>query len=96
MAQGGEPVSERVQDETRDAARDWARDAGRDGARDEARDEQVEVYRTLDLALRVGEVVLSSGAGTTDATATILAVTAAGGLRGCEVDITFTSIAISY
>jgi uncharacterized membrane protein YjjP (DUF1212 family) len=60
------------------------------------RDEQREVYRTLDLALRVGEVLLSSGAGTADATATILSVTAAGGLRGCEVDITFTSMAISY
>lgn len=60
------------------------------------RDEQREVYRTLDLALRVGEVLLSSGAGTADATATILGVTAAGGLRGCEVDITFTSMAISY
>ncbi|MET7281914.1 threonine/serine exporter family protein [Kribbella sp. NPDC005582] len=60
------------------------------------RDEQREVYRTLDLALRIGEVLLSSGAGTADATATILGVTAAGGLRGCEVDITFTSIAISY
>ncbi len=67
---------------------------GEDEAR--ARDEQRELYRTMDLALRVGEVVLSSGAGTADATATILAVTAAGGLRGCEVDITFTSIAISY
>ncbi|WP_237706684.1 threonine/serine ThrE exporter family protein [Kribbella flavida] len=61
-----------------------------------ARDEQREVYSTLDLALRVGEVLLSSGAGTADTTATILGVTAAGGLRGCEVDITFTSIAISY
>lgn len=60
------------------------------------REEQQDVYRTLDLALRVGEVLLSSGAGTADATATILGVTAAGGLRGCEVDITFTSMAISY
>lgn len=55
-----------------------------------ARDEQREVYRSIDLALRIGEVVLSSGAGTADATATILGVTAACGLRGCEVDITFT------
>lgn len=62
----------------------------------QARDEQRELYSTLDLALRIGEVLLSSGAGTADATATILGVTAAGGLRGCEVDITFTSIAISY
>ncbi len=65
-------------------------------AEEQARDEQRELYRTLDLALRIGEVVLSSGAGTADATATILSVTAAAGLRGCEVDITFTSIAISY
>lgn len=96
MAQRGEPANERVQDEARDERRDAARDEAKGEARDGARDEQVEVYRTLDLALRVGEVVLSSGAGTADATATILAVTAAGGLRGCEVDITFTSIAISY
>src|SRR5213592_3681547 len=59
-------------------------------------DEQREVYATLDLALRVGEVLLSSGAGTADATATILSVTAAGGLRGCEVDIIFTSMTLSY
>jgi uncharacterized membrane protein YjjP (DUF1212 family) len=65
-------------------------------ADEQQRDDQREVYRTLDLALRIGEVVLSSGAGTADATATILAVTAAGGLRGCEVDITFISMAISY
>lgn len=60
------------------------------------RDDQRDVYRTIDLALRVGEVLLSSGAGTADTTATILSVTAAGGLRGCEIDITFTSIALSY
>jgi hypothetical protein len=30
----------------------------------QARDEQRELYSTLDLALRVGEVLLSSGAGT--------------------------------
>ncbi|WBQ05144.1 threonine/serine ThrE exporter family protein [Kribbella sp. CA-293567] len=65
-------------------------------ADERARDEQRELYRTLDLALRIGEVVLASGAGTADATATILSVTASAGLRGCEVDITFTSIAISY
>ncbi|TWD80899.1 uncharacterized membrane protein YjjP (DUF1212 family) [Kribbella amoyensis] len=62
----------------------------------DARDEQRDVYRTLDLAMRIGEVMLSSGAGTADATATVLAVAAAGGLRGCEVDITNTSITISY
>ncbi|MEV6288359.1 threonine/serine exporter family protein [Kribbella sp. NPDC051770] len=95
-----------VQDRLADAVReDQAVERRRGGRRAEdqraaeeqlARDEQRELYRTLDLALRIGEVLLSSGAGTADATATILGVTAAGGLRGCEVDITFTSIAISY
>lgn len=65
-------------------------------ADDRPRDLQREVYRTLDLALRVGEVVLASGAGAADTTATVLAVTTAGGLRGCDVDITNTSLAISY
>jgi uncharacterized membrane protein YjjP (DUF1212 family) len=63
---------------------------------EECRTAQREVYRAIDLALRIGEVVLSSGAGTADTTATILAVTAACGLRGCEVDITFTSITVAY
>ncbi len=58
--------------------------------------DQLEVYRSFDLALRVGEVVLTSGAGTADATATILGVTAACGLRGVEVDIANTSITIAY
>src|SRR6266508_4637237 len=55
---------------------------------EERRTAQREVYRAIDLALRIGEVVLSSGAGTAD--------TAACGLRGCEVDITFTSITVAY
>jgi uncharacterized membrane protein YjjP (DUF1212 family) len=63
---------------------------------EERRTAQREVYRAIDLALRIGEVVLSSGAGTADATATMLAVTAACGLRGCEADITFTSITVAY
>ena len=35
-----------------------------------------EVYESLDLALRIGEVLLSSGAGAADVSATMLAVTA--------------------
>jgi len=55
-----------------------------------------EIYRTLDLALRVGEVLLSSGAGAADVTATMLAVAHHSGLRGAEVDVTFTALSMSY
>ncbi|HET7327643.1 MAG TPA: threonine/serine exporter family protein [Nocardioidaceae bacterium] len=59
-------------------------------------DDQRSIYLTIDLALRVGELVLASGAGAADTTATMLAVTSAAGLRNCEVDVTFTSLTISY
>ncbi|ONI78809.1 amino acid export carrier protein [Actinosynnema sp. ALI-1.44] len=54
-------------------------------------DESV-VNLVLDLALRIGEVQLSSGAGASDVTATIIAVANACGLDRCDVDVTFTSI----
>ena len=53
------------------------------------------VTEVLDLALRVGEVLLSSGAATIDVTTDILTVTSAYGLPRCQVDITFTAISIS-
>ncbi|TDQ04651.1 threonine/serine ThrE exporter family protein [Labedaea rhizosphaerae] len=53
------------------------------------------VHAVLDLALRIGEVQMSSGAGASDVTATILAVTAAYGLPHCEVDVIFTSITVA-
>ena len=52
------------------------------------------VGEVLDLALRVGEVLMTSGAGAADVTATVLAVTDAYGLPHCEVDVIFTSISI--
>jgi uncharacterized membrane protein YjjP (DUF1212 family) len=52
------------------------------------------VNQVLDLALRIGEVELSSGAGASDVTATIIAVANACGLSHCEVDVTFTSITV--
>lgn len=51
-------------------------------------------HLVLDLALRIGEVQMSSGAGASDATATILAVASAYGLPHCEVDVIFTSITV--
>ncbi|GAA5170148.1 threonine/serine exporter family protein [Pseudonocardia eucalypti] len=50
------------------------------------------VLRVLDLAMRVGEVLLSSGEGVAETTRIMLRVADAGGLPTCEVDITFTSI----
>lgn len=58
--------------------------------------EQQETYQTLDLALRIGEVLLSSGAGAADVSATMQAVASAGGLRGADVDVTFTALSMSH
>ena len=69
------------------------------GARDHdngAVPETREIYRTLDLALRIGEVLLSSGAGAADVTATMLSIGHSLGLRGVDVDVTFTALSMSY
>lgn len=54
------------------------------------------VRSALELALRAGEAMLSLGAPAADVTAAIHGMTKAFGLAGCEVDITFTAITISY
>jgi uncharacterized membrane protein YjjP (DUF1212 family) len=58
--------------------------------------ESREIYKTLDLALRIGEVLLSSGAGAADVAATMLSIGRAAGLRTIDVDVTFTAISMSY
>lgn len=58
--------------------------------------ERNETYLTCDLALRVGEILLSSGAGAADVTATMLAVTRAAGLRGVESDVTYTDLILRH
>ncbi|WP_137122378.1 threonine/serine ThrE exporter family protein [Segeticoccus rhizosphaerae] len=50
----------------------------------------------IDLALRMGESMLSTGASASDVTATVLRMVDAYGLRSCHVDIAFTSITVSY
>ncbi len=55
-----------------------------------------DIYATLDLALRVGEVVLSSGAGAADVCAAMLTVANACGLRGATAAVTFTELEMSY
>ena len=50
----------------------------------------------IDLAMRVGERLLSTGASASDVVATVLRLTHAYGLRSVHVDVTFTSISVSY
>jgi uncharacterized membrane protein YjjP (DUF1212 family) len=50
----------------------------------------------LGLALRIGESMLAVGASAADVTATVLRVAAAYGLTSCQVDITHTSLTISF
>ncbi|HEX8780248.1 MAG TPA: threonine/serine exporter family protein [Nocardioides sp.] len=54
-----------------------------------------ELHLTLDLCLRIGEVLLSSGAGAADVTVTMEAVARHLGVRQPEIDVTFTSLSIS-
>lgn len=53
------------------------------------------VHFVLELSLRIGEVQMATGAGASDVTATILAVTSALGLPQCEVDVIYTSITVT-
>ena len=50
------------------------------------------VLRVLDLALRIGEVQIASGAGAAVAHDTMLAIARAYGLPACDVDIAFSTI----
>ena len=50
----------------------------------------------LDLALRTGEALLSTGAPALDVTASVLQLVEAYGLSSCHVDVTYTSITVSY
>jgi uncharacterized membrane protein YjjP (DUF1212 family) len=53
-------------------------------------------HAALGLALRIGESMLAIGASAADVTATVLRVAAAYGLTNCQVDVTFTSLVVSY
>lgn len=55
-----------------------------------------ELNLTLDLSLRVGELLLSSGAGAADVTATMQSLARQYGVRHPEIDVTFTSLSMSY
>ncbi|WP_127478997.1 threonine/serine ThrE exporter family protein [Nocardioides pantholopis] len=55
-----------------------------------------EVNLTLDFCLRVGELLLSSGAGAADVAATMQLVSRHLGLRNADIDVTFTSLSMSH
>ena len=52
------------------------------------------VQQVLDLCMRVGEVLLSSGEGADETTETMLKLAEVSGLPSVDVDVTFTSITI--
>ena len=58
--------------------------------------ERREVYETLDLALRVGEVLLSSGASAADVTTAMLDVARACGVRNVSADVTFVDLTLRH
>lgn len=58
-------------------------------------DESRRLAQTLDLCLRIGEVLLSSGAGAADVTATMRSVAHALDVRNPQVDVTFTSLSMT-
>ncbi|MGY1683269.1 threonine/serine ThrE exporter family protein [Geodermatophilus sp. SYSU D01176] len=61
-----------------------------------SRMDDLTAHAALGLALRIGASMLAVGGSAADVTATVLRVAAAYGLTSCHVDITHTSITISY
>jgi len=53
-------------------------------------------YKTMNLALRIGELLLSSGAGAADVSAQMNNVARASGLRSFTADVTFTELAMTH
>jgi uncharacterized membrane protein YjjP (DUF1212 family) len=56
----------------------------------------VAAHTVLDLAMRVGDALLSAGMSANDAVVLMLRITRAYGLRRIHVDVTYTSISTSY
>lgn len=68
----------------------------RTGLRASAQDLETQaVTEALELALRVGEAMVSLGAAAVDVTDAVRRVLAGFGLRGAQVDLTFTAITVS-
>ncbi len=65
-------------------------------SREQAAERAREIHLTMDLCLRIGEMLLSSGAGAADVTATMRSVADHLGLRQAELDVTFTALSMSH
>ncbi|HYJ28606.1 MAG TPA: threonine/serine exporter family protein [Nocardioides sp.] len=65
-------------------------------SRERAAERTREVHLTMDLCLRIGEMLLSSGAGAADVAATMRSVADHLGLRHAEIDVTFTALSMSH
>ena len=63
---------------------------------DAAEERAKHVHLTMDLCLRIGDLLLSSGAGAADVVATMTSVAHHLGLRQPDVDVTFTALTMSY
>ena len=66
-----------------------------DGPRSDT-DETVDIIKSLDLTLRVGEMLLSNGAGAADVAATMDSILRHLGLRGADVDVTYTALIVAH
>lgn len=57
---------------------------------------QRELHLTIDLCLRVGDLLMASGAGAADVMSSMRLLVDHFGLRRAEIDVTFTALSISY
>ncbi len=62
----------------------------------ESNDAATQARQALELALRVGDVLLTAGMSANDVVVDMLRITEAYGLKRVHVDVTFTSIAVTY
>ena len=58
--------------------------------------DSIRLHAVFDLAMRIGEGLLSNGAAASEVTATVLRVTSSSGLRNVSVQVTFNEVTISY
>ena len=54
------------------------------------------LHQVFELAMRIGEVMISNGAAAADVTAPMLRVTASSGIRNVSVQTTLTEVSVSY
>jgi uncharacterized membrane protein YjjP (DUF1212 family) len=62
----------------------------------ESDDAAIQARKTLELTLRVGDVLLTAGMSANDVVVEMLRITEAYGLKRVHIDLTFTSIAATY